>query len=81
MDDDCDGGLSLCELKAAELGKAKSGKELTNPMFAKASIWLLADRNFQKYDIRGNGIIDEPQLVEAMKVFLQDHWKYEGVLY
>ena len=67
VDDDDDGGLSWCELKAAEIGQL--GQD--NPMYAKASIWLMNNRNFQKYDTRNIGIIDEPDLVEAMKVFLE----------
>jgi len=77
VDTDGDGGLSLCELKAAELGKAGSD----NPRFAKASIWLLNDRNFQKYDVRGVGIIEEEELIVAMEVFLTDGWKYDGVFW
>ena len=67
MDDDDDGGLSWCELKAAEIGNLGSD----NPMYAKASIWLMNNRNFQKYDTRNIGIVDELDLVEAMKVFLE----------
>lgn len=77
VDDDDDGGLSLCELKAAEVGSLGAA----NPMYAKASIWLMNNRNFQKYDIRNIGIVDEEQLVDAMRVFLEDHWKFDGVLW
>jgi len=77
VDDDDDGGLSWCELKAAEIGDLGTD----NPMYAKASIWLMNNRNFQKYDTRNIGIVDETDLVEAMKVFLEDHWKYDGVLW
>ena len=67
VDDDDDGGLSWCELKAAEIGDLGTD----NPMYAKASIWLMNNRNFQKYDTRNIGIVDETDLVEAMKVFLE----------
>merc|ERR1711907_30078 len=77
IDDDGDGGLSLCELKSAELGN--TGSE--NPLFAKAAIWLQSNRNFQKYDVDGIGIIDEVHLLEAMEVFLKDHWKFDGTLW
>lgn len=79
VDTDGDGGLSLCELKAAEMTK-----DHHNPMFAKASIWLTNPRcggNFKKYDKRGIGIIDEPDLMQAMEVFLAEYWKYDGVLW
>merc|ERR1711934_235438 len=77
IDDDGDGGLSLCELKSAELGT--SGSE--NPLFAKAAIWLQSNRNFQKYDVEGIGIIDGEHLLQAMEVFLKDHWKFDGTLW
>lgn len=77
VDDDDDGGLSLCELKAAEMGSLGA----VNPMYSKASIWLMNNRNFQKYDVRNIGIVDEEQLVDAMRVFLEDHWKFDGVLW
>ena len=77
VDLDGDGGLSLCELKAAELGETETG----NPLFVKASLWLQANRNFQKYDVNADGIIEEPELIEAMKVFQKDHWKFDGVLW
>ena len=34
-----------------------------------------------RYDINQDGVIEELELVEAMKVFQQDHWKFEGVLW
>lgn len=78
VDDDDDGALSLCELKSAELG-------MSNPMFVKAAIWLQSNRNFQKYaigqDVHGVGVISTPELEAAMKVFLKDHWKFDGVLW
>ena len=81
VDTDGDGGLSLCELKACELHKAGT----SDSRFKKASIWLLkqegGQQTFTKYDTRGIGIIDEPQLIEAMEVFMRDHWKYDGVLW
>jgi len=73
VDDDGDGGLSLCELKAAELGP--------NPMWQKAAIWLTSGRIFQTYDIRGVGVIDEKELFQAMDRFLSESWKYDGVLW
>ena len=77
VDTDGDGGLSLCELKAAELGETATG----NPLFAKASIWLQANRKFQQYDINSDGVIEEPELIEAMMEFQQNYWKYDGVLW
>jgi len=77
IDEDDDGGLSLCELKSAE--KGLTGK--ADPMFSKAAIWLMADRNFQRYDDGGNGVLSRSDLESAMKVFLQDYWKYDGVLW
>ena len=73
VDTDGDGGLSLCELKAAELG-------CENPWFVKASLWLTTNGNkkCKEYDVRGIGIIDEPDLREAMDLFCEEHWKYEG---
>jgi len=79
VDDDGDGGLSLCELKAAEMGKSNSGT--VDPMFRKASIWLQTNRNFQKYDGDSDAILNIEELTNAMVVFLQEHWKYEGVLW
>jgi len=78
IDEDGDGGLSLVELKAAEMGKRGS---TANPLFAKAAIWLTHGRTFQRYDTRGIGIIEEDKLKEAMEVFLTDMWKYDGVLW
>lgn len=80
IDDDDDGALSLCELKSAEL----QTKGAENPLFAKAAIWLLnaGNWNFKKYSGgRNDGIINQPELIEAMRVFLQEHWKYEGTLW
>lgn len=77
VDTDGDGGLSLCELKAAELGKAGA----KNPEFAKISIWLQTGGNFKKYDKRGIGVIEESAFEDAINRFLDEHWKYEGVLW
>ena len=45
----------------------------------------LCCRNFQKYaisqDVHGVGVISTPELEAAMKVFLRDHWKFDGVLW
>ena len=58
IDDDADGGLSLNELKNNEM-------KTTNQMFQKAAIWLASGRNFQRFDRRGIGIIDEMALYEV----------------
>ena len=49
-------------------------------MFAKISLWLTTDNIFQKY-ISSDGEIHESELIEAVKAFLRDHWKYDGVLW
>ena len=41
----------------------------------------MTNRHFQQYDVQNIGVIDFPELVEAMSVFLQNHWKYEGTLW
>lgn len=73
VDANGDGGLSMCELKATDLSQVE--------MFNKASRWILTSRRFQKYDIRGVGIIAKEDLVTAMDTFLKDYWKYDGVLW
>ena len=52
-----------------------------NLWFVKASIWLTTNGNkkFREYDHRGVGIIDEEHLLEAMDLFHDEHWKYEGM--
>ena len=79
VDDNRDRGLSMCELKAAELGRSKSGVQV--PMFRKAAMWLQTGRNFQLYDSNSDGVITLDELTNAMLVFLQTHWKYDGVLW
>ena len=74
VDEDGDGGLSLNELKNNEV----SG---SNEMHKKAAIWLQYGRNFQRFDHRGIGIIDEAGIQQAMDEFLMSEWKYEGVLW
>lgn len=77
VDTDGDGGLSLCELKAAELEQTGAA----NSDFAKAAMWLQHNRHFQMYDQNCDGVIEEIELVPAMELFLNEHWKYEGVLW
>ena len=59
----------------------KSANHSTNPMFKKASLWLLHGRTFQRFDKTGVGIIELPELGTAMAEFLQNAWKFEGVLW
>lgn len=73
-----DGELSLVELRAASINLRRSLGG-SDDLVAKASIWLL--ENFDSGIASGSGTISYSTLVQAMKVFLQDHWKYEGVLW
>jgi len=74
IDDDADGGLSLNELKNNEVAT-------DNEMHKKAAIWLQYGRNFQRFDHRGIGVIDEVGIQQAMDEFLMSEWKYDGVLW
>jgi len=74
IDDNADGGLSLNELKNSTLST-------NNEMFNKAAIWLQYGRNFQRFDRRGIGIVDEKSLRDAMDEFLINVWKFDGVLW
>ena len=51
-------------------------------MYAKASIWLLADdaANLCLYSA-GAGVIAYDELCVAMDQFLKVHWKYDGHLW
>lgn len=73
VDTDGDGGLSLCELKAADLCR--------NEKYTKAATWLTHGRTFQRFDVNGVGIIEHKQLVEAMAEFEAEQWKFDGVLW
>ena len=61
---------------------SSANPNLANPCgLRQASIWLQNNRNFQKYDINGDGVIEEVDLIEAMAVFMGEHWKFDGVLW
>ena len=68
-----------CVTITFELGFGSAGAK--NPEFAKISIWLQTGGNFKKYDKRGIGVIEESAFEDAINRFLDEHWKYEGVLW
>jgi len=79
IDDNGDGILGLVELKSAH-GQWLSEQ---NPLFEKAALWLQYDRNYQKFDTNGGseGNMIMADLISAMDVFLDENWKYDGILW
>lgn len=83
VDPDNDGEFSIVELRAS-MGTLRKNLGGSDALFAKAAIWLLSVDKFDWFKdgtdnctgtIRLNGLMD------VMRVFLSDHWKYQGVLW